>query len=113
MELSSTAAQLARSLERAGLAVAASHLIEIATRPHTDKMQSTTPVRRTRRSLRHWLDSEPGPWIQESIAELIVAALVEPQPAITERTDIPESNISNGARPIVEVKRRLAGSRSE
>ena len=102
MELQSTAAPLARALQRAGLDVAASHLITIVSRPNSSDIRPTSRIRNARRLCRRWLDGSSDNEIEEALAELIVAALTEPEPALLDHS-----------RPLIEMRRRIAGSNSQ
>ena len=102
---------LGRALDVAGLAEASRRMRAIAARPHADEMRPGVRVRNTRRALRHWLDGEDGGYIQEALGELLIAALTEPAPTITDGKIVSEKDLNRDqrwqpVRPIVEVKRR-------
>jgi hypothetical protein len=75
MESVTESMPLCRALERVGLAGAARHLAEIATRPKMLEVKPLTRVRHCERALRCWIRSEEGEHIERAIAELLVGAL--------------------------------------
>ena len=95
--LLSRAMPLGRALEAAGLGAASRHMRTLASRPNSADMRPATRVKCARRVLRHWMDAEPGQWLEEALGELIIAVLTE-------------SAVIDQARPIVVMKRRLVSA---